>query len=60
MEECSLNLFFFNLGAGADFSQQFKLDFLLDKVKAFIFCNHKTSFLLLLLATVRLISVSPS
>ena len=35
-------------GAGADFFQQLKLDFILDKVKAYIFGNHKKSFLQLL------------
>ena len=62
MEECSLDffkirdrrfvffsVFFFWLGTRADFFHQLKLDFL-DKVKGFIFCNHKKYFLQLLLA----------
>ena len=69
MEECSLDfflirdrpfvfsVFFFWLGTGADLFYQLKLDFL-DKVKGFIFCNHKKYFLQLLLAPIRFCNFS--
>ena len=50
MEECSLDfligtdyMFYGRGGAGLGFFQQLKPDFL-NKVKVFIFCNHKNYF----------------
>ena len=71
MAECSLDLIFSirdrpfvflvgggggGGGAGADFFQQLKLDFFIDKVKVFFFCNK--FYLQLLLAPIHLFSFS--